>query len=646
MPSIHYPGKSPGLPKSINRDSELGLENEVISYHFFLKSEKEEGLVIENRETGKRLELSSGFLPKIVFKDGQTLRIPLPFQGSHLSVQANELIINWVDPVSKLDISYVISLGDAQNSLIHSLKIRSVSEANITDIIFFDSTLDGAHQVGEVCGSVVFCEEIFLAVEHPLAKNTVDENGNVRCSIPQGNSLKAESEWSYSFVIGVTPENQERRGFSYYLDQRRAYPYRQFLNYNNWYDVWLGKPMNERMTESECLEAIDYFGKEFVQKRGVKFDAVVWDDGWDDYENSLWEFHDNFPNGFKNLIERAKPYHIKQGVWVSPNGGYAYAKEARLNSCRPLGYEINESGFSMAGPKYFDAYLQICLRMMREHGVVFFKFDSLGDGGQDTGKEVRMSDDVSATLKIIQKLRDEKQDVYISATAGTWASPFWLLYADNIWRQGGDTGHHGGGDSRQDWITYRDMYVYNSIVKAGPMFPLNSLMTMGPTIGNRPGRATGTMVLNERSVADEAWSFFGSGTCLQELYLSPNVPTDKMLDDIASAAKWARANEEVLVDTHWVGGSPEMAEVYGWASWKDGSGILVLRNPSDAHQVFPISIEEAMETGEDESGNYSLTTIYSSVENEIQPTLSSREEYRFELHPWEVLVLEMNVHPS
>jgi len=50
---------------------------------------------------------------------------------------------------------------------------------------------------------------------------------------------------------------------------------------------------------------------------------------------------------------------------------------------------------------------------------------------------------------------ETNRSVFISATVGTWASPFWTFFADSIWRQGGDTGYHGQGDTRQQALPTR-----------------------------------------------------------------------------------------------------------------------------------------------------------------------------------------------
>ena len=70
--------------------------------------------------------------------------------------------------------------------------------------------------------------------------------------------------------------------------------------------------------------------------------------------------------------------------------------------------------------------------------------------------------------------------------------------------------------------------------------------------------------------------FFADGTQLQELYITPAMLTPKMWDALAEAANWSRANADVLVDTHWIGGDPNRGEVYGYASWSPRKGIVAL----------------------------------------------------------------------
>jgi hypothetical protein len=172
--------------------------------------------------------------------------------------------------------------------------------------------------------------------------------------------------------------------------------------------------------------------------------------------------------------------------------------------------------------------------------------------------------------------------MYINLTTGTWPSPFWLLLADSIWRSEGDHGFSGPGTPRQQWITYRDHATYDKVVKTGPLYPLNSLMVHG--IIKADFAPEGLRAGTPGDFRDEVRSFFASGTQLQELYLSHRLLTEENWDDLAAAAKWARARANILVDTHWIGGAPRQGQVYGWAAWTPAGAVVSVRNPSESLQ--------------------------------------------------------------
>ena len=546
-------------------DEPLVLGNAVLDGQWTLNAGRITELALTNKHTDQTLRLETGHVPRIVLDHGShhgriiDLAALTPVVPVHR--ENDTLRAAFKDDASGLEIRWSVELGDTANQdsanfVIQTLQLTAAKDTKITELVFVDSPLDGAKQFGRIDGSVVVCGDMFLAVEHTLAKNRVDDDSHVRCALPRGNVLTAGQTWRYTSVFGMVEPGQLRRGFLAYLERRRAHRYRPFLHYNSWYHLNIGRP-NNHMTEAECLATIEFFGRELVTKRGAKMDAFVWDDGWDDF-NSLWGFHEDFPDGFKNLKKAGAKYGVAQGVWMSPWGGYGEPKQKRVAYGDAQGYETNRNGFSMAGTKYRTAFQEVCLSMMRDHGVVFFKFDGMGGGG-GTGADGELADDVDAVLNLTRQLRREDPDLFISATVGTWASPFWTLYVDSVWRQGGDTGFHGPGNGRQQWITYRDMYCYRCVVQWGPLYPLNSLMLHGPCIGDRTNPAR--MDRDEKSIADEIWTFFGSGTNLQELYINPNLLTPTMWDELASAAKWSRARCDILVDTHWVGGDPGLGDV-------------------------------------------------------------------------------------
>ena len=330
----------------------------------------------------------------------------------------------------------------------------------------------------------------------------------------------------------------------------------------------------------------ELFGERFIQRHDVVLDALVFDDGWDD-PKTLWHFHSGFPDGFAPLAKLCRQYHTRLGVWLSPFGGYGEPRKQRLDNGRQQGFEINETGFSLAGPKYYEAFKRACVEMIRNYGVNHFKFDGIAKGmhAAGGGEYIR---DTEAMRRLMLELRQEDPHLYINLTTGSWPSPFWLRYADSVWRQGGDMGFSGVGTRQQQWLTYRDQETYRNIVCRGPLYPLNSLMTQGVAY-SRQGYA-GDPTFSSDGFKDDVRAFFGSGTGLQELYIQPGKLIDQDWAVLAEAAKWSRTNADVLVDTHWIGGDPGKLDVYGFASWSPRQGIVMLRNPDERSKEFSLDV--------------------------------------------------------
>jgi len=101
--------------------------------------------------------------------------------------------------------------------------------------------------------------------------------------------------------------------------------------------------------------------------------------------------------------------------------------------------------------------------------------------------------------------------------------------------------------------------------------------------------------MSDDDFASQVRAFFGAGTQLQELYITPSLLNQRNWDDLAEAANWSRRNADVLVDTHWIGGDPAKGEVYGWASWSPRKGVLVLRNPGGQPAAFTVNLQSLFE---------------------------------------------------
>lgn len=390
----------------------------------------------------------------------------------------------------------------------------------------------------------------------------------------------------YSAVIGTSPPGQLRRGFQAYLERERAAPFRTFLHYNSWYDIGYFTPY----TEAEALAVVDAYGQQLVLNRGVTMDSFLFDDGWDD-TSRLWQFSKDFPDGFATLRDATARIGAGPGLWLSPWGGYGPPREARLATARAEGYEVDDQGLALSGPKYYRLFHDTAVGLLTRYGINQFKLDGTGSPDKVTaGSE--FDSDFAAAIALVADLRAVKPDLYVNLTTGTWPSPFWLLTADSIWRGGEDHAFAGTGSDRQRWITYRDADTYGGIVRQGPLYPLNSLMLHGIIYARK---AVGLSSDPHGDFADEVHSYFASGTGLQEMYVSPDLLSPADWDVLATTAKWARANAAVLRDSHWIGGDPVRGEVYGWAAWSPGRALVTLRNPSDRPQRFEFDPATALE---------------------------------------------------
>jgi hypothetical protein len=489
----------------------------------------------------------------------------------------------------------------------------------------------GAHVSGTVMGSPVVAGNWFMGFEDPLSESRLSM-GRATAWVDRELPLKMGKSITYSAVVGVARAGQMRRDFLAYVERERAHPYRTFLHYNSWYDLGYFTPYDAAI----ALDRVNAFGRELEQKRGVRLNSLLFDDGWDDH-HSLWKFNRGFPDGFTPVRAAAEKYDAEPGVWMSPWGGYGEPKKERMAFAGQAGYEIVDGGYALSGPKYYAAFRDVCLEMMKKYGVNQFKFDGTGNVNQVVPGS-QFDSDFAAMVHLIGELRKAKPDVFINLTTGTWPSPFWLRYADSTWRDGDDTAMTGVGTLREQWITYRDEQTFRNIVERGPLYPLNSLMLHGIVYARfRKGLDTDP----GNDFRNEVRSYFGTGTQLQELYITPGLLTKANWDDLAEAAKWSRANQDVLKDSHWVGGDPGWLEVYGWASWSPRMGILVLRNPSDKAQLIRLTLKDVLQLPEGAAQVYEAKSPWKDDAGELAMRMDAQEEHTFQLKPFEVLTLDL-----
>lgn len=530
------------------------------------------------------------------------------------------------------DVSVVLNvLKGKYASIDYTIKAKGKAR-EVAKIIFFPTK--GQSQAPYVDGAInsspIIADSFFILPEKPIVNTYAYEtttNLNVELKTP----IETDAPVTFTTYFGTFEENNQlRRSFNQFINAMRPRPYQQYLHYNSWMDIGFFTTY----TEQEVLDRMDTYADELIKKRGVQLDGFLLDDGWDD-RTGKWLFGPAFSKGFGVVKEKADSLNTSVGLWLSPWGGYNKPRDIRVSHAKENGFETVDGKFALSGPNYFRNFNEQIIKLIKNEHITSFKLDGMGNANSHI-KGSQFASDFDASIELIKNMREANKDLFINLTTGTNASPSWLFYADSIWRQGDDINVFGKGSPAQQWMTYRDAETYRSIVRKGPLFPINSLMYHG--IVSAENAYFGLeKVQTDHDFADQVWSYFATGTQLQELYITPSMLNSNKWDTLADAAKWSRENSDVLVDTHWIGGDPTALAVYGWASWSKDKAIFGLRNPSDKAQSYYLDLTKDFEIPSGEATRFTLKTVYgtntSLAKDYSKPVIIT-------LKPLETLVIE------
>eukprot|EP00927_Polykrikos_kofoidii_P016662 TRINITY_DN1754_c0_g1_i1.p1 TRINITY_DN1754_c0_g1~~TRINITY_DN1754_c0_g1_i1.p1 ORF type:complete len:1019 (+),score=98.78 TRINITY_DN1754_c0_g1_i1:187-3057(+) len=447
---------------------------------------------------------------------------------------------------------------------------------------------------------------------------------------------------------GTTPTSFDafqalRRHFNSYLDVIRPSPYLPNLHYSTWYDLRRAPCVDSselgysacssahRLTRAMLEDRLMTIHRELFILRGVPLDGLLIDDGWDDSANAPWEADpENFQGGgLTSLGAQAAALGVSLGAWMSPWGGFRQGGHRRLRYISARGLDIDvtspaaidgvsnsskSSGSAghLSGRRYYAWFRNATRELVLRAGLRFLKMDGFGKGLGAIGAQGKLARDVDALLRLVAELRQDtgankeiaswraasasRRPLWVAASTGAWPSPFWLLTADAVWRDGPDLGREGTGSIRQQWITFRDRMVYENVVLRAPFFPLASLM-LGGIVWSRaeePGAYLNSFDLED--FCTEVRSFFLTGAALQDLQVQPELLTPTHWDIIADAVNVSRQHATVLKDSHWFGGNPAAGEVYAYGAFACPPclGLLSWRNPQAAELNKTFTLRQAL----------------------------------------------------
>ncbi|MGK0702764.1 enterotoxin [Yokenella regensburgei] len=552
------------------------------------------------------------------------------FKIKHVDKQDNAIRIDYSHP--DFNVTVTLNLLKGKYASI-DYTIAAIGKArDVAKITFFPTKkqAQAPYVDGAINSSPIVADSFFILPNKPII-NTYAYEATTNLNVELKTPVQPETPVSYTVFFGTFPEtNQLRRSVNQFVDAVRPRPYKPYLHYNSWMDIGFFTTY----TEKDVIGRMDKWNKEFITGRGVKLDAFLLDDGWDD-RTGRWLFGPAFSNGFGVVKDKAESLHSSVGLWLSPWGGYNKPRDIRVSHAKEYGFETVDGKLALSGANYFKNFNEQITRLIKDEHITSFKLDGMGNANSHI-KGSPFASDFDASIVLLDNMRKANKDLFINLTTGTDASPSWLFYADSIWRQGDDINLYGVGSPVQQWMTYRDAETYRSIVRKGPLFPLNSLMYHGIVSAEHAYYGL-EKVQTDSDFADQVWSYFATGTQLQELYITPSMLNKAKWDTLAQAAKWSRDNASVLVDTHWIGGDPTALEAYGWASWSKDKAILGLRNPSDKPQTYYLNLVKDFELPQGATSQFTLKPVYGN--NSTIPA-NYKEAVVITLKPLETVVLE------
>ncbi len=432
---------------------------------------------------------------------------------------------------------------------------------------------------------------VFFGLEYPAGRCRVQGREFTLYHYP-GKRLSRAWLALKSEVIGVAGNRPVQDAFAEYIRQIRIPP-RNFVLYNSWYDLRRGQ-MNTRVFE-QCFQD---FRKFLIVPYGVRLDSFVIDDGWQDH-NSIWETDRRlFPGDFGELARYLRAHGSCLGLWMplTPIG-----PNLNLNWGRKHGFEVTSTGraYCISGPRFNRAERRVIRKHEKEFGLNYYKHDfnvftcaARGHGHLPIA-EYGFEANVDAYIRMLEFERRLNPGIFINITSNMWLSPWWLLYADTVWRGGGDTGHERIVpyiQLRDDTITYVDGVLWDRFRRDTLQFPPSALMTHGIVYGRFNRLGGGHEPLHRWT--EHVMEYLAPGLMMKELYLTPSLLSKAQWDVLGRALRWAATVTPILARSQMTLGNPHHGEVYGFVHALPEKGRLLwfIRNPSMTQQAVQLDL--------------------------------------------------------
>lgn len=195
--------------------------------------------------------------------------------------------------------------------------------------------------------------------------------------------------------LGIAPLGKDallRRYREFFLNEvaenvesRKPYLYYNTWNHQERNKYFKGLPYLHDMHQERMLAEIDV-----AHRLGL--DVFVIDTGWYG-KTGDWQVNlDRFPNGLRDIKAKLDGYGMKLGLWFNPvvaaktsqiyteHPEYVMERDGKVSFWGPI-WETEESYGMCLASGYADHFIETMVRLNKELGVVYFKWDAIDQYG-------------------------------------------------------------------------------------------------------------------------------------------------------------------------------------------------------------------------------------------------------------------------
>ena len=574
-------------------DGEYVVSNNILAWHLSISNGIVKTTFIENKSTGEKLKIknnSDDFIFRIghaksigwknhsyIVKDAITVT-PEMCRAVRLIRGWNTWKFVFYQPTMNCNVYLIFSANNNEPWIRRKIELQScnpnVPLATDQAAYHIQWNVSAKAKLGGKGQPLFLNDKWFVALEHPWSRNLY-KNGKIILKQFPGYRFNSVPLSLQTMIIGGGENLPVRKIMNTYVNSIRR-PARSLTLYNTWCDL-----RGDELTDKNMLNSAKQIN-DALNPYNTSLDVFAVDDGWFN-PRSIWEADKNkLPNGFSGLYETINSQNMKLGLWLPISGHSLDTSWGIKQGIQPA----HKKFYCMSDEKYNGRLRKQLKKIIKQGNINYFKHDFNFFGCCHNGHghfptiEQSTEANVDALLSILKMETKQKPDIFLAITTGIWPSPWWLPYVDTIWMGGGDHEYNRKipatfGSAFE--MNYRDAALYKILVNDGKIFPLSALLTHGIV----DGKHTPYAIKYEQ---DEGWAnyvmnYFGRGTLMRELYITPSNLTKKRWEIMARALRWAKSLDNCMINSHFFLGNPMKMELFGYTGSCGNHRYVSIRNP-------------------------------------------------------------------